>query len=593
MSAAPRLRQATVADAQPVAVVAAALKKPFLHLALLLALLIAGAYLPNVNGSYHFDDGHTISENPAMRNWSSVWEVWTDSRHESLLPANRSYRPLLFINYFLCWQIGGGETWPFHVAKMLMHLVFCLSVFVMWRRLFALSGWLPESMPRAWNADALAGYLAVMIAIHPASNECVNYITASSTLQCAMFYLLGFCAYLIGRERGTRGPMAWALVFYAASVLTKEEGITLPVVLLVYEWMRGSERQWRGLAPFFIALLALGFLQYKMLPESHAASRGGATPWAYFMTQWRAYLWYMKLWFWPVDLNADNVAFGFSRSFADIQVMQALVGNLLLIALVWINRRRAPALFFGVAWFYIAIAPASSIMPLAEPVNERRMFLSYAGFGGGILALMIPAMQNFARLNGRKLGAALALIIVALFAGAVRRSQVWVDDGRLWEDTLAKNPDSGRALNNLALFYMRTGKMEPALDLLSRCEVVWSSYAYCSINKAITLASLGRRPEAKTSFERAISLNVRLPDGHFYYANFLEKNGELAAAAREFLSTDEFAGGIHIEAKLGAVRTLLQTGNKQQAAAVLDGAKKAAPNEPRVQQLYDQLKAAP
>lgn len=561
----------------------------FWALALLLIALIAGAYLPNVNGAYHFDDGHTVSENPAMRNWNSLVDVWTDSRLESLLPANRSYRPLLFVTYFLCYQAGDGETWVFHVVKMLMHLVFCMASFVIWRRLFALFGWIPASMPRWLTPDALAAYLAVLLAIHPASNECVNYITATSTLQCATFYVLGFCAYLIGREKGTITPMVLAMLCYVASVLTKEEGITLPAVLVVYELMCGRRRL-LATAPFWVAFLALAFLQYKMLPETHAESRGSVSSMNYFMTQWRAYLWYMKLWFWPFDLNADNVSFGFSSGFTDIRVIQAVIGNGLICVLAWINRKRVPAFLFGMLWFYIAISPASSIMPLAEPVNERRMFLSYVGYAGGLLPVVIPGLMQIARLDGRKLVAAMVAIVLCLFGGAVRRSLVWNDAESLWEDTLEKNPESGRALNNLALVYMRTAKMDKALELLGRCETVWTGYAYCSINKAITLVALKRYPEAKTSFERAIGLNPRLPDSHFYYADFLEKMGDVTTARASFLKVDELAGGVHIEAKLRSAQLAIKANEPAQARALLEDALRVAPNEERIRTLYETVK---
>jgi hypothetical protein len=218
-------------------------------LTLILALLIGTAYIPSVTGSFHFDDFHTIPDNPAMRNPHSLIDVWTDTTVDSVLAANRSYRPLLFINFFTCWQVGSGATWPFHVTKMFMHLAYCLALFTMWRRLYALPGWLPKGLPEIkapWmktavplDPDLVAMLFAMVVAIHPACGECVNYIAASSSLQCALFYVLGFCAYLIHRERRPKkllSPVVIAgLVSYAAAVLSKEEGITLPAVIVLFE----------------------------------------------------------------------------------------------------------------------------------------------------------------------------------------------------------------------------------------------------------------------------------------------------------------------------------------------------------------------
>src|SRR6185437_15558196 len=126
------------------------------------------------------------------------------------------------------------------------------------------------------------------------------------------------------------------------------------------------------------------------------------TPWTYFMTQWREYLWYMKLWFWPFHLNADDATTVFSATIMDPLAIQALIGNLLVILFVWAQRRRFPALFFGMLWFYITISPASSVVPLAEAMNEHQMYLSYVGFIGGTFVVLLWMAENFFSMDHRE-----------------------------------------------------------------------------------------------------------------------------------------------------------------------------------------------
>lgn len=569
--------------------------------AIALALVIAAVYGAFIHNEFHFDDSHTIVENPALLNPKTLVDIWTDQRLVSILPANRSYRPLLFINFWFCWNAAGGETWPFHIVKMLTHLVFCLSLFVMWRRLYRIAGWMPEQpitlgLPFVKRSitltpDYLGFLLALIMAVHPACNECVNYVSASSTLQCATFYMVAFCLYLAWRESGKLATLLLGLLCYACSVLTKEEGITLPAVIVLFEWMRNESFKTlvKRTIPWAVMFVILAFVSYKMLPESHAASRGQMSTMVYFQTQWRAYLWYMRILFWPFDLNADNMAFGFSDHIYDAQVIQAIIGNVALMAVAWFNRKRAPAVLFGVLWFYIAISPASSIVPLSEPVNERRMFLSYAGFAGAVLPFTLLAAGAVWSNRQKWLGTTLALAMVGLVVGSVYRSRVWRNTETLWSDTLEKNPESGRAMNNLALVYMKDGRMEKAIELLERCERVWSGYAFCPLNRGISLAFLKRNEQAKAAYAKATSLNPENADVHFFYGEFLLKTGSKEAALTEFLRADQITGGINVQAKFQAATAAKDLGKVDQAKELLKSLLDVTPNDDRAKQMLGTL----
>ena len=99
----------------------------------------------------------------------------------------------------------------------------------------------------------------------------------------------------------------------------------------------------------------------------------------YLFTQFRMYPMYLRLMLAPVGLNADY----------DITPSQTLfehfswAGLLLLIAvfvgLLWCARKR-PLIAFGGFLFFLALAPTSSIVAIADFAAERRLYIPAAGF---------------------------------------------------------------------------------------------------------------------------------------------------------------------------------------------------------------------
>ncbi len=523
--------------------------------ALWLGLVIGLCYLGSISGTYHFDDSHSIQGNLAVRSLANIPSFWTDPRTSSFIPENRVYRPLVYTFYAFCWLAGNGATWPFHIMKMIMHLMVCLALFLIWRRLWSEPGWFPAKFlkikfPMVSHVFSLtpewaAFFLAMVFAIHPACSECVDYIAATTSLQCAMFYVWAFYAYLLYRDSGEKKRLFQSLFLFFLSVASKEEGITLPAVVVLAELFLYSGSFFAKVKEAFLKMLPYGALAitfagwiYIMHPPSGNESRGYVSSFEYFITQWREYLWYMRLWFWPWDLNADSATIIYSKSIFDPLVIQAAIGNLCLLAFSWFNRKRYPAMLFGLLWFYITISPASSVVVLAEAVNEHRMYLSYIGFVGGSLVVLLHwAEVLFApETRTQRLGWIFTFIIVGLVTGTQDRNRVWANDESLWADTVEKNPTSGRALNNLALVYMARGEYEKAVSLLSQCETYWPTYMYCPLNKGVAYNGMAQNSqsagkiedakkemaEAEKAFFRAYDLDPRSVHTNFHLGQYYQ-----------------------------------------------------------------------
>lgn len=583
-----------------------------MRIAIALITLVFLIYAPTLGFPFFFDDSHYISGNLAIQTPNNLLKLWTSASYYSVTPENWGYRPFTTFLQSLAWLTGGGALWPFHLLKIVLHGLTCYLLFLVWKKLFAVPGFFPDPAPtlrwkwrgqaRSWSFDPESAALlaALFFAVHTAHTEVMIYISATSTLLAGTCYIAAYYFYLCDREKSNLKLIVASLVLYALSVLAKEEGITL-VALIVLTELFLPRRPGRVKLIAFYAVLAglLGLLLSQMFAQSSDIARGDLSRWKYFITQWRAYLRYLRLFIWPSGMNADNLAFGFSTTLADPAVIGALIGNLLIVGFAWAKRVRYPILLFSLLWFFIAISPASSVVTLAEPVNDHRMYIGYFGLLGAVVLWFLKGVDwAFRKREVEKRAyplSAIAVVIafLALIIATEVRSQAWRSQESLWGDTVEKNPMSGRALNNLAIHYMGNADWERTGELLRRCEEHAPDYPVCRINRAIFLAATGREAEAEQKFLDTIVYDGQRPNAKIHYAEFLSARGRYQEAIRYYREIDEMISGVDLNIKIAWAGALIEIGKWEEAKTVLFQADRLFRGDPRVNALLRRVGATP
>jgi tetratricopeptide (TPR) repeat protein len=295
-------------------------------------------------------------------------------------------------------------------------------------------------------------------------------------------------------------------------------------------------------------------------------SGGDISSWQYFMTQWRAYLRYMAMYFFSYDLNADNLQFGFSTSLRDKGVLLALIFNLAVLGLGALFWRKVPVATFAIVWFYVAITPASSVVVLSEPVNDHRAYLSYFG----LFMLGAMALEQI-RVRNRRVFVLVAAVLVLVYSTQTfTRAKDWGNSERLWRDTVMKNPISVRAKNNLAVELMSMARYEEALNWLDECVATGRLYANCFTNRAIVKAALGRDAEAESDFALGAQYDPSGVQARASWARFLSTRGFLQRALEQLQASDQHAGGRNFEVRMELMRTLLRMGDRNTVRSLLE-----------------------
>lgn len=412
--------------------------------AALVALAVASSW-NGVFSEFTYDDKLIVETNGALTQLTTFWRLFGQSYWPTVWGGD-GYRPLTILAFSLEWAAGDGKPWVFHATNIALYAVVSVALFRLAQTILPFAA--------AWIAAAL-------FAVHPLHVEAVGNVVGQSELFVAAYLITALNIYIRARNADELGigRMVGIGLLYAAAMLSKEHGIVLPGLILAAELVVVvdnppiRERLIR-LRPFVLVLIAMasayllahghvsdervtGFHQYVPFSSTNLDSVGRA--WTMFgvVPQW------IRLFLFPARLVAEYgppefpVVTGFHLYQAPGILILAS-----LIALIFMARRKVPALSFGIAFAMIALLPTSNfIVPTGILLSERTLFLPSAGAMIAV-ACLVPWLYQRARIAPLRIAAAAALAIV-LFAGArrsVQRTAVWKNNDALFDTSVIDAP---------------------------------------------------------------------------------------------------------------------------------------------------------
>lgn len=473
---------------------------------LAIVVLALACYANALGGSFHFDDIHAIVDNPHVRSLDSTGFILTDAGAFSVLPQNQGYRPLLLLSYAATATFTGIDASAFLAVNLLVHVLCALLVLATLQQTLRLLG-------RPAQAEPIAFLAALVFAAHPLFSECVNYVSARSESLSGLFMLAALYAYL--RARSDARWTAWAVAAISAALLTKPVAAVFPALVLLFEAAAAERQTLRTIAPRWLAITAatVGFtlLGAHLTPELAFRSASRLTPVQYLRSELPAIWHYVRLFLWPVGQSGDP-DYPMARSFFEPRV---LAGGTALLAVtcfsVWgVLRRRCTGTALAIAWFLLCLAPASSILPLAEIVNEHRPYVAAASLCALLAGALVVGLPRVLRLSGpaarRATVAAAVLVLLVLGTATVLRNRVWRTEETLWTDVVSKAPGSARGQTNLGVALLKLGRLDEAEAHLREAVRLMPNYAHAHMCLGNLLLLQGRPEEAVAELDIAVAL---------------------------------------------------------------------------------------
>ena len=497
-----------------------------------LVVIAAGllAYYNSFTGPFIFDDVPSIQENLTIRHLWPIWRPLSPPHNGGITVEGR---PLINLSFAVNYAFGGAEVRGYHLVNLMIHILAGLTLLAVVRRTL-LQPKLRERFGAA--ADGLALAVAVLWTAHPLQTESVTYIVQRAESIVGLFYLLTLYCFI----RGTASPLPrwWytlCLSSCALGMASKEVMASAPLMVLLYDrtFVSGSfEEAWRRRRSLYVALAAtwilLGYFVFIHGNYGNAANNAritGIGRWPYLLAEPGVILHYLHLSVWPNPLCFDY--YGWPLAGTGLSVLLPVLAVALLLGLIALSLKANSAWGFVGAWFFLILAPSSSVIPLDSPAYEHRMYLPLA------TAVTLMVMGIYTLLGRRSVPVFLGLAAGLVFL-TTQRNEVYRSELSIWSDTVAKRPNNARAHYNLGNDLAAAGRVPEAIGHYQQALRLKENNPEAHTNLGLALFGLGRRDEAMEQWEWALRLNPDFAAAHNNLGNALLALGKAQEAIDHF-----------------------------------------------------------
>lgn len=539
------------------------------------ALIIAltAVYSNHFDNTFHFDDSHAVVNNIYIRSLKNIPKFFTDATTLTSLPQNQSYRPMMPLSYAIDYRLAGNKLDPFyfHLSMFIWYVLLCILLYFLYLHIFN------NALQHKYNAW-FALFASAFFAFHTVNAETINYISSRSDSMSTFWLVLGLIVYIYF-------PAKRQFYFYllpvVIGILFKPSALVFAPLLMIYIWLFENGKgisdifSWKNLTkknfliaaiPSLILCFSLYYFQAKMTPSTFIP---GNKLFNYLITQPYVVWEYFKAFFLPLHLSADTDL----RAFDNMKDPRFMGGMLflmlLLVSAVYTSHKKEwRPVAFGIAWYILALLPSSSIIPLAEVMNDHRMFFPNIG-------LTISVVWTFAMLcykNEKKtlqssvfrkgIVVFMFLIISAHAYGTRQRNEVWHDGESLWYDVTIKSPKNGRGLMNYGLRKMELGDYATAEKYYMEALKYNPYYSYLHTNIAILKSAQGKTSEAEDYFKKSIQFAPGNPETYYFYGNFLNKQKRFSEAKENLRKAVSLAPA-HLSSRQSLMETYYETGENK------------------------------
>jgi tetratricopeptide (TPR) repeat protein len=496
-----------------------------------------------------FDDALSIINNPTIHKLESAFSP----------PPNECVggRPILNFTFALNYALAGLNVWGYHAFNLLIHALAGLTLFGLLRRTLSRP---PLNGRFGVAALPLALAVAVIWTVHPLQTEAVTYLSQRAESLMGLFYLLTLYCFVRGvesaefwgspstgsghsspkgavcHERRPKTGVGWQILSVLACLIgvwTKEIIVTAPVMVLLYDrtFVAGSFREsWSRHWWYYLGLAGTWLPMVHLIASLRQRGIGfdqGVTWWGYALTSCRSVVLYLKLAVWPHPLVLD---YGFDVVRHAIVVVPYALILAGLVAATAIALWRRPVMGFAGAWFFLILAPASSVIPIAgQPMAEHRMYLSLAA------VVTVGVLGLYAWIGQRSL-----IIFMAAAIGlgwlTLQRNKDYRTALAIWSDTVAKCPGNPRAHNNLGDALINIpGHLSAAISAYETAVRIDPDFPIAQNNLGCALKNIpGRLPEAIGHFTTAFRLKPNYAIAHDNLGIALYQAGRLPEATVQF-----------------------------------------------------------
>jgi tetratricopeptide (TPR) repeat protein len=480
--------------------------------ALIVAVIVA--FQPSLHNDFtHYDDQFYITDNEQVKsgiNWAAV-------KYAFSAEVVSNWHPLTMLSHMLDCQLFGLDPLAHHAMGIFYHILNTILLFLIF---YGFS-------KQFWPAFAAV----LLFAVHPLRVESVAWASERKDLLCGFFYLLSIFLYYRYVMKRSLGRYLLILLSFLLALLSKPMAVTLPFALLLLDYTvfnRFSLREavfnfhdrWKQnlfvateKLPMLALAAAFSAIAFMVQREGNAVA---AIPFAVrFLNAFIAYLIYLKMFLWPINLAMFYPHSYMIGEFSWWQGWSAFIVVCMITALFLYNCKRMR--YLCAAWFWYAglLVPVIGFVQVGDQVMaDRYTYLPMMSIGAAI------AFGSWHLIKGAKtrqwIFALVTIAVAALLSMQTRKqTATWRDDITLFGHAVSVTEKNSKIHYNLGVAFRENGKQDDALKhfLLAKQYNPYNDMVYMDI--ATLYMQKGRLAEMNSVCQELIDLNPKSWYGYY------------------------------------------------------------------------------
>lgn len=441
---------------------------------LIVSIVTVAVYWPGLSGPLLLDDLTNLY--PVFR-FGDGLITWKETFNLSLHGSDRPVSILSFMGNAL---LSPGNIRHLKFTNLLIHLACGLLIY---RLCFLL---LYKDVKNDLHKRYIALGVTALWLLSPFLLSTVLYVIQRMAQLSALFTLCGLVLYTTGRinlendRKPAIGLIGISLVlFWPLATLSKQNGILLPLLMLVIEFFffqdtfgRASVRKLRAglICLACLPLLAVGagifILDYPLLDYSGR----DFTLYERLLTQSRVLLDYMGNLLLipgasPMSLFHDDYVKS-TGLLAPVTTLPCLLFSTVILTTAFIVRgKRAGILLSGIVFFYAAHIVESTFIPLELYFEHRNYLPAFSVYFSAVYGMYLL----LERIKFQKFAIVFLLIFPLTFSILTwQRAMVWQKEASIYFISHITHPDSPRINEGLAYLYLKLNDPDKSIYYLDK-----------------------------------------------------------------------------------------------------------------------------
>jgi len=468
-------------------------KKNIIYVSLIILLSLI-SYVNVFDNEFVWDDHIFILENTDIKSFSNIPYFFKED-------VDGLYRPLRSLHYTIAYSIFKKNEFGYHLNAVFFHIAISILIFFIIKNII--------------GRKSIALVSSLIFAVHPIHTERVANMTAGFDLLGIFLFLLSFYFYILSSKNNVKKYFIFSLIFFIIALFASEEAITLPLIIILYEFSFNREKFSkkfikvnfiRNYLPYFMIALLYILLRFFILgiggrTEEYLAGSFYIT----MLTMTKVYVKYIILLLFPINLTLFQEV-PVAKGFFDIGVLISLF-ILAIIFIYTVKNYKKNIVFFSVFWFFITLIPMSNIVPIQMFMAERYLYVPSIGFSL-LLSYILFNIYNL-KINKKSIKIGVTIFVVLLLSfystRAIIRNNDWEDNLTLWTKTVETNPYNSRAHDNLGFTYDHLGDERAFLEFKKAVELMPSNFRALS-NLGVAYAKRKEYNESIRLMEKALEI---------------------------------------------------------------------------------------